>query len=197
MKQEKIEKDSYVFYRSFSKTIRKMADSEQLKAYHMLEDYALDRKFPTKLSRQLDMFFDMAQPQLDANYKRFVNGRLGGAPKGNKNAKKTTKNNQEQPKNNQKQPNENENVNENVNGGGTQPPPTIGQVVEFFKQNNLQSNPETFFSYNEAQGWPDGNWVKYANLWESRHKEKNTTKNYQPPDISDEERFRLAAEGKI
>jgi hypothetical protein len=92
------------------------------------------------------------------------------------------------------------NENENVNGGGAppkQPPPTVEQVNEFFKKNNFQSAPETFFNYNNALGWPDTDWEKFARLWESRHKEKNATKNYQPPDISDEERFRLAAEGKI
>lgn len=52
--------------------------------------------------------FTLIKPQLDANNKRYLNSKKGGAPKGNKNAKNNLKTTEGQP-------NVNDNVNDNVN----------------------------------------------------------------------------------
>lgn len=117
------ERDSFIFYRSFFLSVDRLPEDMQLLLYRAIAQYALDKIEPDFSSSQylqfIEAIWDGIRPQLDANYKRFVNGCMGGAPKGNQNAKKkkTTK---KQPKINRKtikkQPNvnDNDNVNENV-----------------------------------------------------------------------------------
>lgn len=84
-----------------------MPDEEQLLLFKSITERALYGKEPT-LSGCLKGMYDLIRPQIIANERRYLNGCKGGAPKGNKNAKK-------QPKNNQKQSNVNENANVNLN----------------------------------------------------------------------------------
>ena len=136
-------KYSFVFYKSFFDAIEELPEEHQLEAYRsimMLALFGIDEK-PSGLA---SIVYIMAKPQIEANYEKYENGKKGGAPKGNKNAKRkqldeTMENNQKQPKqplvvlennlkqpqvefqNNQKQPNVNVNVidivndNDNVN----------------------------------------------------------------------------------
>ena len=105
-----------MFYRGFAEAIKDM-NAEQTKEFvTVLCDYALDGKEP-ECEGLMSAIFKTVKPQIDKNNQKYENGKKGGAPKGNANAKKTTKNNLKQPKtteNNQKQPNVN--VNANVNG---------------------------------------------------------------------------------
>ena len=116
-------RESMVFYRSFYEAIQDLSQEEQLKAYNAILNYALNGIEYTEPGA-VRSIVKIAKPQIDANNKRYENGKKGGAPKGNSNAlkqPKTTKNNQKQPmvelQNNQKQPNVNvnDNVNDNVN----------------------------------------------------------------------------------
>lgn len=110
------QKNSFVFYRSYLTAAARMSDEQRLKFFDSLISYGLDRVPIVETGDSiLDIAFDFAVPLLDANYRKYENGKKGGAPKGNQNAKK--KNNQKQPKNNQKQGNVNvkDNGNGNVN----------------------------------------------------------------------------------
>ena len=114
-------RESFVFYRSFNESIKGLPDGVQLALFRAVVAYGLDQVIPdfTGVTQQpfVEAIFAGIRPQMDANYKRFLNGykgkeygRLGGAPKGNTNAKK-------QPQDNPKTtPNVNDNVNGNVNG---------------------------------------------------------------------------------
>ena len=112
-------KDSFIFYRSFSEAMGELTESDQLVLYRAIVRYGLDADEPELGSPYLRMAWTLIKPQLDANWRRFENGRkgasfgkLGGAPKGNRNAcKKTTP---KQPQNNPKTT-PNVNVNDNVN----------------------------------------------------------------------------------
>lgn len=135
-----MKRESMVFYRSWYDAILKLPAKKQIAAFRALFDYGYEG-IETESSPEINMMLDICKPQIDANNKRFENGRKGGAPKGNNNANKeknnleTTKNNQKQPrfnqnqpKNNQKQPNvyvyvnenENVNVNEDVNDNASE-----------------------------------------------------------------------------
>jgi hypothetical protein len=115
-----MEKESFVFYKSFHTALSELPDEIRLKLYDMISTYAL---FGVELECNgiEKAVFTLIKPQVDANNQRYENGCRGGAPKGNKNAQKkevvSTKNNRattkKQPRNNQKQPNENDNENEN------------------------------------------------------------------------------------
>lgn len=79
-----MERESMVFYRSFLDCIVKLEeqfDSET--AMHLLKTiacYALDGELK-ELPPIIDLMFTSIKPQIDANTKRFVDGKKGGRPK--------------------------------------------------------------------------------------------------------------------
>lgn len=111
-------RNSFVFFRSFYESIGSLPDDVQLILLRAVIKYGLDQAIPdfSGVPQQpfVEAIFAGIRPQLDANYKRFLNGckgagfgNRGGAPKGNTNARK-------QPQNNPKTtPNVNEDVNVN------------------------------------------------------------------------------------
>lgn len=123
-----MERDSFVFYRSFAESLNELSDEEKLATLNMIIEYGLNGEtLETKgVPRAL---FLLIKPQLDANNKRYSNGKKGGRsteeeptetreeteekPRENRTVTKT------EPKPNltvtESEPNENVNVNENVN----------------------------------------------------------------------------------
>ena len=71
-----MDKDSFVFYRSFAEAIDDLPDDEQLKLYRAIKNYALNYIEPnlTGVSKTL---WKLIKPQLDANNKRFEDGQRG------------------------------------------------------------------------------------------------------------------------
>ena len=107
-----MQRDSFIFYRSFYEAINDLPEKSQLKVYKAICEMSLNFD-EINLSGLSLTIFKLIKPQLEANNKRYINGSKGGAPKGNQNAtKRQSKNNQKTTK---KQPNNNVNENENVN----------------------------------------------------------------------------------
>lgn len=126
-------------YRSFYEALSELPDEQRLRLYDAIMRYSLDGIEP-QLTGLDSAVFKLIKPQIDANSKRYENGKKGGRPE---------KNNQEEtkpkPNNNQTEtntePNKNDNVNENGNvnqnenenltplasqdplAGGSDPPP--------------------------------------------------------------------------
>lgn len=96
-----MEREAVLFYKSFDEAISMLSDEDQLAVYRAITKYGLYGE-ETELTGAAGAIFLLAKPQIDANNRRYENGKKGGAPKGNQNAtkskKKTTK---EQPINNQ------------------------------------------------------------------------------------------------
>lgn len=186
------ERGSFIFYRSFYEGIRELNFEQQGKVYNAIFGYALNGEEPNLTGAEKAAFV-LIKPQIDANNTKYENGKKGGAPLGNTNAKKqsknkrkTTKNNQEttakQPSDNIKQPNENENVNVNVNDKRESierknpfETPSLSQIKAVCKEMELdESIAVNFFNYYEANGWLQGNgnpilnWVAQLNVWVSR-----------------------------
>ena len=113
--------ESFVFYKSYHEAIQCLPEELQLDAYKAICEYAITGIEPEGCNTIVKAIFKMAKPTVNSNLARKENGKLGGAPKGNQNARKQPKqpmvDNEKQPKNNHrlflKQPNENETVNEN------------------------------------------------------------------------------------
>ena len=117
------EKKSFVMYASFLEAMKYLNDAEYRECMTMISEYACKGIEEKSSSPSVNIIFEMAKPNLNAANKRYdacvengkkgaEYGKLGGAPKGNQNARK------KQPL---KQPlnvddNEDEDVNENVNG---------------------------------------------------------------------------------
>lgn len=100
-----------MFYASFQEAAEMMPTVEAKAAfYEAIILYGLKRKEPNfdELTAQEQQFLKLGmaniRPNIDAAYRRRVasiaNGKKGGAPKGNQNARKQPKTSQKQPKNN-------------------------------------------------------------------------------------------------
>lgn len=116
-------RESVVFYKSFYDAISELPDELQLEAFRAITEYGLFGREPDG-NGVIKAIFSLVKPQIDANNKRYENGRKGG-----RSADKQTETTQE-PKLNQAQtkpepgenqthtkeePNVNVNVNANVN----------------------------------------------------------------------------------
>lgn len=114
-------RDSVVFYKSFYEAISTLQPDEKLKAIEYMMEYALYGREPEGNTAAYGMFL-MARPQIDANNRKYENGKKGGKPSGDNRdvTKAKPKHNQEitktEPKRNQTEtkPKPNEKEKENV-----------------------------------------------------------------------------------
>ena len=121
-------RDSFVFYESFYLALSELSATQQGKIYTAICRYALYGEEP-ELKGASSAVFKLIKPQIDANNRRYENGKKGaehgikgGRPK---NPKETPKKPQDNPKetpnvnvNDNENDNENVNVHDNDNGTG-------------------------------------------------------------------------------
>ena len=81
-------RDSFVFYRSFKNAISKLNDADRLAAYDALIEYGLDglENAEGVSAALLEAF----KPLMDANNRKYENGKKGGRPKKEENPEETT-----------------------------------------------------------------------------------------------------------
>ena len=119
------EKKSFVFYDSFLSAMKHLNDAEFRECVLRIKDYALEGNEEESESPMVNVIMALAKPNLDSARRRYMAsvengkkgaefGKLGGAPKGNQNARKNN------PQSTPKQPldvdvNEDVEVDENVN----------------------------------------------------------------------------------
>ena len=108
-----IERETSIFYKNHYETIKKLPHDKQILVFWAVFDYAFYGKI-TEFNEEdfaCSIIFDLIKPQIDANNRKYQNGKLGGRPKNNQNETKV------KPKNNQKitKTKPNDNVNDNVN----------------------------------------------------------------------------------
>lgn len=202
-----MERDSFIFYRSFWEALRQCPDDVRLQLYDAIADFALNFQKPSSLDGVAAIVFPLIEPQIAANNKRYINGLKGkdfgikgGAPKGNKNAKKSTpKEEQINPKKQPKQPqinpkstpneNENENENENVNVNENEDAlhpitparkmfqkPTIKEVEDYITERGYIFDASAFWNFYESNGWKVGknpmkNWKAACSTWNVKEKQ--------------------------
>lgn len=99
-----MERDSFVFYKSFYESIKELDPDDQAALFQAICKYALYGEEP-KTKGPVRAVFVVIKPQIDKNNQRYENGKLGGRPKKPNNNQTETK----------PQPNVNVNVNDNVN----------------------------------------------------------------------------------
>lgn len=88
-------RNSFTFYGSFFDTIKNLEPELRLELYDAIIMFALTGRKAKQLSSVASIIFKTIQPQLANDIARYENGKKGGAPRGNNNAKKTT---EKQPK---------------------------------------------------------------------------------------------------
>jgi len=87
-------RDSFIFYKSFYESVKELKTTEQIKIYNAIFKFQFENE-EVELKGVSKSVFNLIKPLLDANNQRYLNGKKGGAPKNNQNAKK------KQPENNQ------------------------------------------------------------------------------------------------
>ena len=96
---KKNEKRSFVMYDSFLEAMKHLSDAEFRECILRIRDYALEDIDEESQSPYVNIILAMAKPNLDSAHKKYMAsvengkkgaefGKLGGAPKGNQNARK-------------------------------------------------------------------------------------------------------------
>ncbi len=167
-------RDSSIFYRSFYEAISELPEVNQLEVYNAVFEYTFNFK-ENELKGLSKTIFTLIKPQLDANNKKFTNGKNGGRPPKDKQneTKEIPKNNQNETKskaNVNDNVNDNDNVNENLNNNDNDKkpkkvftPPLLEDVILFFNENQYSDlGAKKAFEYYDEGNWKDskGNQVK-------------------------------------
>lgn len=111
-----MERESFVFYRSWQEAIDLLPEDEQAQAYRALVRYACTGEEP-RLAGSANIIITMAQPIIDTNNRKFEGGFKGGRPRKpmEKPMDSESKTIGYENKNHRLGENENENEKENVN----------------------------------------------------------------------------------
>ena len=132
-------RDSCVFYRSFLDAIELLPKKYKLQFFEALFNYALNDVPPQNLPGSAAALFKALQPQIDANNRKYENGKKGGRPKKNQDETKPKPNDNQSKTKAKPNVNVNVNVNDNGNGNGFGSPantnaPLSPDELVFFKE---------------------------------------------------------------
>lgn len=146
-------RDSTIFYRSFYEAIKELPEKNQLEIYNAIFEHSLNLKKPelTGLSKTI---YTLIEPQIEANLKRYSNGKQ---PKNKQNeSEKKAKTEQDLSKNGANK-NKNKNNNENINTSLKK------------KQTNKQLFSESIYvdKHNFKEALPDWNQEKLKYYYDS------------------------------
>ena len=162
---KKNEKRSFVFYDSFLEAMKHLNDAEFRECVLKIRDYALEGVDEESSSPMVNVIMAMAKPNLDSAKRRYMAsvengkkgaeyGKLGGAPKGNQNARKKQPLNQPQKQpldvdaNEDVEEDVNEEVNVNGDDDGDNPSGSIGLQFSFsnsligFQEEEIENDSE-------------------------------------------------------
>lgn len=130
-------RDSFIFYRSFYEAISELPKENQADTYDAIMQYALNQK-EIELTGISKAIFSLVKPQLDANYKKYENGKQ----KKSKKEAKVKQNESKAETNVNDNENENVNVNDNDNDNvGDSCVDGLQEVIDFYSNNIGFLNP--------------------------------------------------------
>ena len=104
-------RESFIFYKSFYESIKELDPLDQVQIYNAIYEYEFYKIIP-ELTGVCKSIFTLILPQLEANDKRYENGKKGGRPRNQNETEIKPKQNQNKTKT---KPNVNDNVNVNDN----------------------------------------------------------------------------------
>lgn len=126
-------RDSFIFYRSFYEAISELPKENQADSYNAIMRYALDQE-EIELTGISKAIFSLVKPQLDANYKKYENGKQ----KKSKTEAKTKQTKSKKVTNVNENVNENENANVNVNDNDNVSDSCVDglqKIIDFYNEN--------------------------------------------------------------
>ena len=127
-------RDSFIFYRSFYEAIREVPAEAQLQIYKAISIYALEQE-EIELSGIAKAIFSLVKPQLDANYKKYENGKQTKSKIKAKNKQTESKTGTNVNDNENVNVNVNVNVNDNDNAVGESCVDGLQDVIDFYSNN--------------------------------------------------------------
>ena len=149
-----MERESFVFYRSFYEGIKELPRDIQGEVLTAIMEYGLNGVTTENQKQITKAMFALIKPQLDANNQKFENGKKGGRPKANCNQTET----ETKPKQNRNKtkPEPNVNVNDNVNDNNIsfleKKKQKSDVVVSDLGNENSESSIETLQTPKEQSG---------------------------------------------
>ncbi len=176
---------------SFYEAMKVLPDDERLLLYDCICEYSLNGIEPAKLPPIANSLFILMKPNIDSSNNRYSasveNGKKGGAPKGNQNARKQPRNNQsEQPKNNHDSDcdfdsESNYDCDNSVDKPHTRhrfAPPTAEDVRIYCQEQGFSVDAEKFVDHYESNGWMVGknkmkDWKATVRNWNRKEKPHN------------------------
>lgn len=112
-----MERESFIFYRSFYEAIKELPRDIQGEVLTAIMEYGLNGATTGNLKPIARAIVTLIKPQLEANNKRFENGKKGGRPSTKRNQKETKTKPNENQKETKGEPNVNVINNNNNNNG--------------------------------------------------------------------------------
>ena len=205
------EKKSFVFYDSFLSAMKHLNDAEFRECVLKIRDYALEGVDEESISPMVNVIIAMAKPNLDSAKRRYMAsvengkkgaeyGKLGGAPKGNQNARKN--NPQSTPKrpldvdvNEDVEEDVNKEVNVNGDDDGDNPSGSIGFQSSFsnssisFQEEEIENDNERLEEEEENNERNFGFDLKGLEFVAASEVEKESlinsnSENYNTPPVS-------------
>lgn len=179
-------RDGIIFYESFYQAVKGLSAEDFKECITVLMEYGL-YGHEIDMSSVARMFFTMAKPQIDANNKRYENGKKGGR-------KPKPKETEEKPEAKRKQTESKPKATDNepiLVQGELYPQlaarsiyaPNIEDIKEFAALKGLNINVEEFYHHYDAINWRLGgqnaDWRKLAMSWGAGKKEKQQPRKIQ------------------
>lgn len=128
-------RDSFIFYRSFYEAISELPKENQADTYNAIMEYALNQE-EIELTGISKAIFSLVKPQLDANYKKYENGKQKKSKTEAKQKQTKSKIGTNVNENVNVNDNDNVNVNENDNENvGDSCVDGLQEVVDFYNEN--------------------------------------------------------------
>ena len=195
-------RDAVVFYRSFADAIRGLP-AEEFKACALaIIDYGLDGTIPEGNGIE-KVVFSLAKAQIDANNRKYLNGKSGGRPLSDKTKSNQTEQNQNQtkPNRNQTEPKEKDKEKEkekdkekekekekekgNEKEKKTFIPPAPEDVSTYCQEKGYDIDPEAFVDFYESKGWMIGknkmiDWKAAVRTWARSQRPQRQEKTAEP-----------------
>ena len=155
-------RDTMIFYRSFYEAIQHLSINDQAILYDAIFSYGLDFKEP-EMYGVTKTIWTLIKPQIDANIKRFNNGKK---PK-----LKQLVINKEAIQEQEKSKIGGNNNNNNNNNKNVFKPPTFDEVSEYCIERKNNIDVSKFVNFYESKGWMVGknkmkDWKACVRTWE-------------------------------
>jgi hypothetical protein len=185
-------REGFVFYRSFQDSISEMPEEYQLQIYKAIVNYGLNGDEPNFNGVAKAIFF-LIKPQIDANNKKYENGKKGGRPKENQQETKTKPNDNQnitkaEPKEKVKEKVKEKDEEKDESAGFA--PPSFLSFLNFFTENGYKKETaQKAFDYYEKRNWKDSHnnsvkdWQdKCRRLW-FKDSEKDPDRKLTPEEL--------------